>query len=88
MDPIYDGTFHQCERLGILPMAWSPLAQGRLFDPKKEAAQRLKGCADVTGGSADSVLWAAIPGSFVYADGVEPTAQSRLEPSRQCQQNR
>ncbi|HEY2574665.1 MAG TPA: aldo/keto reductase [Verrucomicrobiaceae bacterium] len=45
MDPIYDGTFHQCERLGILPMAWSPLAQGRLFDPKNEAAQRLKACA-------------------------------------------
>jgi predicted oxidoreductase len=44
MDPVYDGTFNQCERLGILPMAWSPLAQGRLFDPKNEAAQRVKAC--------------------------------------------
>jgi len=41
MDPIYDGTFDQCQDLGILPMAWSPLASGRLFDPENEAAQRL-----------------------------------------------
>ena len=40
-DPIHDGTFHQCEKLGILPMAWSPLAGGRLFDPTFAAAQRL-----------------------------------------------
>ena len=42
MDPIYDGTFNQCERLGVAPMTWSPLAQGRLFDPLNKAAQRLK----------------------------------------------
>ena len=41
MDPIYDGTLAQCEKLGILPMAWSPLAGGRLFDPSHEAGQRL-----------------------------------------------
>ena len=46
MDPVYDGTFNQCEKLGILPMAWSPLAQGRLFDTKNDAAQRLKVCAE------------------------------------------
>ena len=41
MDPIYDGTFDQCQELGFQPMAWSPLAGGRLFDPSNEAAQRL-----------------------------------------------
>ena len=41
MDPIYDGTLAQCEKMGILPMAWSPLAGGRLFDPKNEAAERI-----------------------------------------------
>jgi predicted oxidoreductase len=41
MDPIYDGTFAQCEKAGILPMAWSPLAGGRLFDPNNETAQRI-----------------------------------------------
>ncbi len=40
-DPIHDGTFHQCEKQGVLPMAWSPLAGGRLFDSKNAAAQRL-----------------------------------------------
>ena len=40
-DPIHDGTFHQCEKLGVLPMAWSPLAGGRLFDATNNAAQRL-----------------------------------------------
>ena len=45
MDPIHDGTFHQCEQLGIAPMAWSPLAGGRLFDPANAAAQRLQAAA-------------------------------------------
>jgi len=40
-EPIHDGTLHQCEKLGILPMAWSPLAGGRLFDPSNPAAARL-----------------------------------------------
>ncbi len=46
MDPILDGTFHQCEKLGISPMAWSPLAGGKIFDPQNEAAQRLAGAAE------------------------------------------
>ncbi len=41
MDPIDDGTLAQCEKAGVLPMAWSPLAGGRLFDPTNEAAQRI-----------------------------------------------
>jgi predicted oxidoreductase len=41
IDPIYDGTLTQCEELGIMPMAWSPLAGGRLFDPANEAGQRV-----------------------------------------------
>lgn len=45
MEPITDGTLHQCERLGVLPMAWSPLAGGKLFDPANPAAQRLSAAA-------------------------------------------
>ncbi|MCB1121310.1 MAG: aldo/keto reductase [Verrucomicrobiae bacterium] len=41
MDPIYDGTFDQCQELRVKPMAWSPMAGGRLFDQSNEAAQRL-----------------------------------------------
>lgn len=41
MDRIYDGTFDQCQELRVKPMAWSPMAGGRLFDSSNEAAQRL-----------------------------------------------
>jgi len=41
MNPIYDGTFDQCQKQRIQPMAWSPLAGGKLFDRSDEAAARL-----------------------------------------------
>lgn len=44
-EPIHDGTLHQCEQLGVLPMAWSPLAGGRIFDPQNPAAPRLAAAA-------------------------------------------
>jgi predicted oxidoreductase len=44
-EPINDGTLHQCEKLGVRPMAWSPLAGGRMFDPGNPAAQRLAAAA-------------------------------------------
>lgn len=39
--PICDGTLIQCENRGLLPMAWSPLAGGRIFDSGNPAALRL-----------------------------------------------
>jgi predicted oxidoreductase len=45
LEPINDGTFHQCEKLGVRPMAWSPLAGGRMFDANNPAAQRLAAAA-------------------------------------------
>jgi predicted oxidoreductase len=44
-EPICDGTLHQCEKLGILPMAWSPLAGGRLLNAEDPAAVRLAAAA-------------------------------------------
>ena len=41
MDPIVDGCFDQCQQEQVRPMAWSPLAGGRLFDPNESAARRL-----------------------------------------------
>lgn len=41
MDPIYDGTADQCQKLRIKPMAWSPLAKGALMDPAEPASARL-----------------------------------------------
>ena len=45
MDPIFDGVTDQCQRLGIAPMAWSPLGQGRLFRADDEAAVRVQQAA-------------------------------------------
>lgn len=42
MDPIYDGTGDQCQKLGIKPMAWSPLAKGALMDVTQPASARLQ----------------------------------------------
>jgi predicted oxidoreductase len=41
MAPLFDGTFDQCQARRIRPMAWSPLAGGRLFDASNEAAARI-----------------------------------------------
>ncbi len=44
-EPMTDGTLLQCEKLGVLPMAWSPLAGGKLFNPDNPAAPRLAAAA-------------------------------------------
>ena len=41
LDAFTDGTLDQCLSSKITPMAWSPLAGGRLFDPSQPAASRL-----------------------------------------------
>jgi predicted oxidoreductase len=42
MAVLHDGTIDQCQRLGISPMAWSPLAGGGLFRSDTAQAQRLR----------------------------------------------
>ena len=41
LDPLHDGTLDQLQQLRVPPMAWAPLAGGRLFDPANERAQRV-----------------------------------------------
>lgn len=41
MEVLHDGTIDQCQRLGVSPMAWSPLAGGRLFQDETAQAGRL-----------------------------------------------
>ena len=43
MRALADGTLEQCVDLGLRPMAWSPLARGRLFDGGDEQARRVWG---------------------------------------------
>lgn len=43
LEVLHDGTIDQCQRLGISPMAWSPLAEGRVFLEDSAQAERLRG---------------------------------------------
>ena len=49
MQALHDGTVDQCARLGISPMAWSPLAGGRLFGDDSEQALRLRAALSAVG---------------------------------------
>lgn len=35
-EPFMDGTLDQCQKLGILPMAWSPLGSGKIFSDQPD----------------------------------------------------
>jgi predicted oxidoreductase len=39
---LHDGTLDQCQALGLRPMAWAPLAGGRLFTGQDAAACRVR----------------------------------------------
>jgi predicted oxidoreductase len=43
LEPLRDGTLEQALRLGLRPMAWSPLAGGRLLAGADDAAARVRG---------------------------------------------
>jgi len=63
MDALHDGSADLCQKLRIAPMAWSPLAGGRLFQTETEQAIRvrdaLSGVAEEIGGvSIDQVALA------------------------------
>ena len=48
-DPIHDGSLDQAQKRRFNPMAWSPLAGGRLMDPDNAAGQRVrKACAAIS----------------------------------------
>jgi predicted oxidoreductase len=72
-----DGTLDHCQRLRIAPMAWSPLAGGRIFDPSDAVGARVKPVLEdigrELGASADQVAlaWLAVhPAHFVIVVGT------------------
>lgn len=65
LDSITDGTLDLCQRLKQLPMAWSPLAGGRIFTGKDEQSTRVRECLsnigeEVGGATIDQVALAWI----------------------------
>ncbi len=49
LDPLHDGTFDLCQQRRIAPMAWSPLAGGRLFQEESARAARLRHALNTVG---------------------------------------
>ncbi len=43
---LHDGVLDQCQALGLRPMAWSPLAGGRIFTGQDPASVRLRATLD------------------------------------------
>lgn len=65
MDPIFDGVLDQCQRLGVHPMAWSPLGGGRVMRSDDEAGARVQQVvAEIAarhgGASVDQIAYAWI----------------------------
>lgn len=49
LDPLHDGTLDQLKQLRVPPMAWSPVAGGRLFNPVDERARRVRAALEAIG---------------------------------------
>jgi len=63
LEPFVDGTLDQCQRLRMAPMAWSPLAGGRLATGSDERAARVrtalaKVAGELGGASPEQVAYA------------------------------
>jgi predicted oxidoreductase len=72
MDPITDGTLHQCEKNGILPMAWSPLAGGRLFNAEEPAAVRLASAANEMASRTHDATFEQLAYAWILAHPSQP----------------
>lgn len=45
-DPMFNGQLDQCLEMGMKPMAWSPLAGGRLFTQNDDRSRNIRTCLD------------------------------------------
>ena len=72
VQPMRDGTFDRAMRDGITPLAWSPLAGGRLFSGEGMAPELLEVVDRL--GEREGVDRAAIATAFVLAHPSQPVA--------------
>jgi predicted oxidoreductase len=85
LDPVFDGTFDQCQELRIHPMAWSPTGGGRLFKETDETGQRLRQVMATlsdkyAGAAADQLCYAWIlahPAGPLAVSGTNKIARLR-----------
>lgn len=78
--PLSDGTFDQCQALGLAAMAWSPLGGGRLFLSGDARADRVRGVLErlgqVHGVSPATVAYAWIRRHPVRAHPITGTGRA------------
>ena len=87
LNPLRDGTLDLCAELGMVPLAWSPLAGGRLMAQRLAASEHGEAAASVEGGirpellatldrlaERESVDRAAVCVAFVLAHPTAPVA--------------
>ena len=72
LDPVFDGTFDQCQERGLRPMAWSPTGGGRLFQADDESGVRVRAVMErlspkYGGAGADALCYA-----WILAHGSAP----------------
>jgi len=72
LDPIRDGSFDQCLRLGVTPLAWSPLAGGRLATGDAVAPALIAVLEQLA--KREGVERAAVATAFVLAHPSRPVA--------------
>ena len=71
-EAINDGTLDQCEKLDVLPMAWSPLAGGRIFDSGNPAAARLAAAANEMASRYDGATLEQLAYAWILAHPSRP----------------
>ena len=81
MKALADGTLEQAADLGLPPMIWSPLAQGRLFTADDEQARRVRAAlAEVAAEHGCSLATAALAWVMRHPSRPVPiTGSGRLE---------
>ena len=79
--PLQDGTLDQCVSLRLQPMAWSPLAGGRLFSADDEATRRVRVVLDALA-RAHGVAPATVAFAWLLRHPARPlpiTGSSRMQ---------
>jgi predicted oxidoreductase len=72
LDPVRDGVFDRCMRVGVIPLAWSPLAGGALATGDGVPAELLAAIDELA--EREQVSRATIAVAFVLAHPSRPVA--------------
>ena len=72
MEPIFNGVFDQCQEKRVRPMAWSPMAGGRIFAEGDADAERLRAACGEMSGRYDGALVDQLVLAWIMAHPARP----------------